>query len=257
MSDSLAVLVAARNEGDRVGDTVAALRGAFPDVAIRAADDALLNRRHPGCRARGRGPGRQPRSAPTARGRTSPPPPRRRSRRRPPTCSCSATAISGLGRAAVAPGRRGPVGGVRPRRRGLQAPGRRRPRRRSRVRPLGDPPPLRPRDDGPDLGAAGDGGRGPAGDAAVRGGLRDGGRNDYRCRARRPHPARVRARPLPPGDRSQPRRLRPPGEAATRLCPRLRIAARGRAPRSKPSTARSTEPASSSSAASPPSGPSS
>ena len=40
MSDSLAVLVAARNEADRVGDTVAALRGAFPDAAIWVADDA-------------------------------------------------------------------------------------------------------------------------------------------------------------------------------------------------------------------------
>jgi glycosyltransferase involved in cell wall biosynthesis len=40
VGDSLAVLVAARNEADRVGDTVAALRGAFPDAAIWVADDA-------------------------------------------------------------------------------------------------------------------------------------------------------------------------------------------------------------------------
>jgi glycosyltransferase involved in cell wall biosynthesis len=38
--DSIAVLVAARNEADRIGDTVAALRGALPDAAIWVADDA-------------------------------------------------------------------------------------------------------------------------------------------------------------------------------------------------------------------------
>lgn len=38
--DSLAAIVAARNEADRVGETVAALRGAFPDAAIWVADDA-------------------------------------------------------------------------------------------------------------------------------------------------------------------------------------------------------------------------
>jgi glycosyltransferase involved in cell wall biosynthesis len=37
---SLAVIVAARNEVDRVGDTVAALRVAFPGAAIWVADDA-------------------------------------------------------------------------------------------------------------------------------------------------------------------------------------------------------------------------
>jgi len=36
----LAVIVAARNEADRVGETVAALRGAFPGAAIWVADDA-------------------------------------------------------------------------------------------------------------------------------------------------------------------------------------------------------------------------
>jgi glycosyltransferase involved in cell wall biosynthesis len=40
VGDSLAVLVAARNEADRIGETVAALRGAFPDAAIWVADDA-------------------------------------------------------------------------------------------------------------------------------------------------------------------------------------------------------------------------
>jgi glycosyltransferase involved in cell wall biosynthesis len=39
-SDSLAVVVAARNEADRVGEAVAALRGAFPAAAIWVADDA-------------------------------------------------------------------------------------------------------------------------------------------------------------------------------------------------------------------------
>lgn len=40
MHDSLAVVVAARNEADRIGDTVGALRGAFPRAAIWVADDA-------------------------------------------------------------------------------------------------------------------------------------------------------------------------------------------------------------------------
>jgi glycosyltransferase involved in cell wall biosynthesis len=38
--DPLAAIVAARNEADRVGDTVAALRTAFPTAAIWVADDA-------------------------------------------------------------------------------------------------------------------------------------------------------------------------------------------------------------------------
>lgn len=38
--DALAVVVAARNEADRVGETVAALRRAFPGAAIWVADDA-------------------------------------------------------------------------------------------------------------------------------------------------------------------------------------------------------------------------
>jgi glycosyltransferase involved in cell wall biosynthesis len=37
---ALAVIVAARNEADRVGTTVASLRDAFPDAAIWVADDA-------------------------------------------------------------------------------------------------------------------------------------------------------------------------------------------------------------------------
>jgi glycosyltransferase involved in cell wall biosynthesis len=40
VKDSLAVIVAARNEADRVGETVAALRGAFPAAPIWVADDA-------------------------------------------------------------------------------------------------------------------------------------------------------------------------------------------------------------------------
>jgi glycosyltransferase involved in cell wall biosynthesis len=40
VQDSLAVIVAARNEADRVGATVAALREAFPEAAIWVADDA-------------------------------------------------------------------------------------------------------------------------------------------------------------------------------------------------------------------------
>jgi glycosyltransferase involved in cell wall biosynthesis len=40
VKDSLAVIVAARNEGDRVGETIAALRDAFPAAAIWVADDA-------------------------------------------------------------------------------------------------------------------------------------------------------------------------------------------------------------------------
>jgi len=38
--DALAVIVAARNEADRVGETVAALREAFPGAPIWVADDA-------------------------------------------------------------------------------------------------------------------------------------------------------------------------------------------------------------------------
>jgi glycosyltransferase involved in cell wall biosynthesis len=38
--DELAVIVAARNEADRVGETIAALRGAFPEASIWVADDA-------------------------------------------------------------------------------------------------------------------------------------------------------------------------------------------------------------------------
>ena len=39
-TDSLAVVVAARNEADRIAATVAALRQAFPEAAIWVADDA-------------------------------------------------------------------------------------------------------------------------------------------------------------------------------------------------------------------------
>ena len=43
MSDpepAIAVIVAARNEADRIGETLAALRGAFPGAALWVADDA-------------------------------------------------------------------------------------------------------------------------------------------------------------------------------------------------------------------------
>ena len=39
-TDALAVIVAARNEADRIGETITALRGAFPAAAIWVADDA-------------------------------------------------------------------------------------------------------------------------------------------------------------------------------------------------------------------------
>jgi glycosyltransferase involved in cell wall biosynthesis len=38
--DSLAVIIAARNEADRIGETLAALRGALPEAALWVADDA-------------------------------------------------------------------------------------------------------------------------------------------------------------------------------------------------------------------------
>ena len=40
MPDSLAVIVAARNEADRIGETLAALRRVLPDAALWVADDA-------------------------------------------------------------------------------------------------------------------------------------------------------------------------------------------------------------------------
>jgi glycosyltransferase involved in cell wall biosynthesis len=40
VDDSLAVVVAARNEADRIGDTLAALRRAFPEAELWVADDA-------------------------------------------------------------------------------------------------------------------------------------------------------------------------------------------------------------------------
>ena len=66
----LAVIVAARNEADRIGETVAALRGTFPAAAIWVADDAS-ERRH---RARSRwrpAPRWSAAAAPTARAPTS------------------------------------------------------------------------------------------------------------------------------------------------------------------------------------------
>ena len=43
MEDSLIAIVAARNEADRVGETVAALRSQFPAAAIWVADDASVD----------------------------------------------------------------------------------------------------------------------------------------------------------------------------------------------------------------------
>src|SRR4051812_40429145 len=40
MAPDLAVIVTARNEADRLADTIRALRGAFPDAEIWVADDA-------------------------------------------------------------------------------------------------------------------------------------------------------------------------------------------------------------------------
>jgi glycosyltransferase involved in cell wall biosynthesis len=40
VKDSLAVIIAARNEADRIAETVRALRGSFPAAAIWVADDA-------------------------------------------------------------------------------------------------------------------------------------------------------------------------------------------------------------------------
>ncbi|HXV06298.1 MAG TPA: glycosyltransferase family 2 protein [Solirubrobacterales bacterium] len=40
MHDSLAIIVAARNEADRIAETIAALRRAFPAAALWVADDA-------------------------------------------------------------------------------------------------------------------------------------------------------------------------------------------------------------------------
>ena len=90
-----------------------------------------------------------------------------------------------LGGAAGAAGRGGRAGRVRPRGRRLLAPRRRRLRPRARLRPLGDPPPLRRRDRGADLRPAGDAGRGPARDPALRRRLRHGDRDDRRRRPRR------------------------------------------------------------------------
>ena len=69
-------IVAARNEADRVGKTVAALRGSFPAAAIWVADDASSD----GTAEVAMAAGAQvvSRGRRTARAPTSPPPPRRR-----------------------------------------------------------------------------------------------------------------------------------------------------------------------------------
>ncbi len=76
MEDSLIAIVAARNEADRVGQTVAALREAFPGAAIWVADDASTD----GTAELAMAAGAQvvSRGSRTARAPTSAPRPRRR-----------------------------------------------------------------------------------------------------------------------------------------------------------------------------------
>ena len=146
---ALATIVAARNEADRIAETVRALRSAFPGARVWVADDASEDGTAEAALAGGRRGG-QPR--PTARQgrerhrrrrgggeRSGPAAPRPSLRRRPRR----------LGRAAGAAGRGGGRGRVRPRRRRLQPPGRRWVRTRARLRPLGDPAALRPATEAP------------------------------------------------------------------------------------------------------------
>ncbi len=183
--ERLVAIVAARNEADRIADTLAALRAAFPEAALWVADDASDRRHRRGGDGRG-GAGGQPRPPARQGGqrhrrgrggaqRRPAPGPRPALRRRPRR----------LGRAPRATGGGGARRRVRPRRRGLHATGGRRLRRRARLRPLGDPPPLRRRDDRADLRPAGDAGRGAAGHAPLRRRLRDGDRHDRRRGPRR------------------------------------------------------------------------
>jgi glycosyltransferase involved in cell wall biosynthesis len=58
LEPAIAVIVAARNEADRIAETLAALRSALPQAALWVADDASTDG--------------------TARAPTSAPPPRRR-----------------------------------------------------------------------------------------------------------------------------------------------------------------------------------
>jgi glycosyltransferase involved in cell wall biosynthesis len=76
VKDSLAVIVAARNEADLVGKTVAALRGAFPAAVIWVADDASSD----GTAERAMAAGAQvvSRARPHGKGANSAPPRRRR-----------------------------------------------------------------------------------------------------------------------------------------------------------------------------------
>ena len=181
------MIVAARNEADLIAATVAALRGALPGRGD-------LGRRR--CLRATAPPRRRWRPAPQVVSRGRP---------HGKGANVSAAAEAALERRAGAGDRpalrRRPrrLGGgawrrwsrrserrrVRPRRGRLQPPARRRLRPRARLRPLGDPAPLRARDRGADLRPAGDAGRGPARDAALRPRLRDGDRDDGRRGSRR------------------------------------------------------------------------
>ena len=223
--DSLAVIVAARNEADRVGETVAALR----DGVSRRGDlgrRRRLDRRHRRAGAGGGRPGGQPRP-PARQGRerdrgggggaerragAAPGPPLRRRPRR-------------LGGPAGAAGRGGAAGRVRPRGRGLLAPGRRWLRPRPRLRPLGDPAALRAETAAPISGQRALRAEAlratlpfAAGFGMEIGMTVDAVRAGYRL-------ARVRARPRAPGDRADAGRLPPPRRAAAGLRQGLRLAA--------------------------------
>ena len=73
----LAVIVAARNEADRMGATVVALREAFPGAAIWVADDASSDGTAEVAMAAG-ARRRQPRPAARQGGQRDAPPPKRR-----------------------------------------------------------------------------------------------------------------------------------------------------------------------------------
>ena len=75
--EGLAAIVAARNEAERIAETLAALRGAFPEAALWVADDASTD----GTAEVAIAAGAQVEAVParTAREPTSQPPPGRRS----------------------------------------------------------------------------------------------------------------------------------------------------------------------------------
>ena len=76
MPDSLAVIVAARNEADRIGETVKALREALPSAVIWVADDASADGTAEVAMAAA--PASSAAAGRTARAATSAPRPRRR-----------------------------------------------------------------------------------------------------------------------------------------------------------------------------------